>query len=136
MEGPRRQSGGRGGPSSVMKQKTEHVKKLVRGSKVLSLGKDGSHVVDTVVSTDYFNLTVLVDSCEMVPVELIVLPGMQSFQLLAYIFATSQDSTLRRARMPEACRSCPTAHKRLWLRARLGKWFLNRGMYLLSQQST
>ena len=48
----------------------------------------------------------------------------------------SQGSTLRRARMPGACRSCPGAHKHLRLRARLGKWFFNLGMYLLSQQYT
>ena len=32
-----------------------------------------------------------------------------------------QGSTLRRARVPRACRSCARAHKLLWLGARLGK---------------
>ena len=38
-----------------------------------------------------------------------------------------QGLTLRRARMPGACRSCPRAHKLFWLRARLGNWFLQSG---------
>ena len=40
-----------------------------------------------------------------------------------------QGLTLRRARMPGAFRSCPRAHKLLWLLACLGKWFFSLGMY-------
>ena len=47
-----------------------------------------------------------------------------------------QGSTLRHARVPRACRSCPRAHKLLWLCARLGKWFFSLGMYLFFQQYT
>ena len=31
------------------------------------------------------------------------------------------------AHMPRACRFCPRAHKLLWLRAALGKWFFSLG---------
>ena len=33
--------------------------------------------------------------------------------------------------MPGACRSCSRAHKLLWLRARLGKWFFYSGHVLI-----
>ena len=36
-----------------------------------------------------------------------------------------QGLTLRHARMPGACKSCPRAHKLLWLRVRQGKWCFN-----------
>ena len=40
---------------------------------------------------------------------------------IEYLGPTIQGTTLRRARMPGTSRSCPSAHKLLWLLTRLGK---------------
>ena len=52
------------------------------------------------------------------------------------IYCFHGSSTSRHAHMPWACRSCPRAHKHLWLHAQLGKRFFSPGMYLFSQQNT
>ena len=44
---------------------------------------------------------------------------------------SQQGSTLRRACMPGACRSCHRAHKPLWLHARVGKWLFLSGHVLI-----
>ena len=88
-------------------------------------------------------------TCIIFLVELYILHCLYMFEknicghiyIYCLVFIHSQSSytqglTLRRARMPRACRSCLMAHKLLWLSVRLGKWFFSLGTYVFSQQYT
>ena len=57
--------------------------------------------------------------------------GLSGNRITMEVVIIKWGSTLRRARMPGACRSCLRAHKLLWLRARQGKWFLQSGHALI-----
>ena len=68
------------GGAAARRAKAELLRKLERGQQVTSMGKDGIVIMDTVVTVDRFDMTVLVDSCEVLFVDDITVSGNYTMQ--------------------------------------------------------
>ena len=75
VEGTRRQS-------TTITGKSDYVKKLERGHVVeVSQQGEGDKVLETVVSTDWFNMLVTVENGKVLSADVIVLPGTLIFHI-------------------------------------------------------